>query len=354
MPDFDFDTSNSDLQIGLEVEWPRLGNDDELFVDRGRRSRALQSEVPAHLPGMSHTRNDWDGTVGMEIVTDPPLPLADVENWYRDVLEVVRAEFDADYQPCGLMNSGSTAGCHVHLSPLSRGQAEALFRMSQTPWMKVLFCSSIARDDNDSVTWPVFRGGQYCAMEMGDHGPGQAHYQCVNYRGGDHWEWRLPEPMIPENISVLVEFLRAFEQSPEAAQEYAQRVLDDADDRITSIRRAESIGMDIEDVPSVRREQPECDPEHFYETVESEWYYPEIYTLEYNGDTFYLFESRLEGTFEVAGVQFSSNDILYADSLNAVDDSELHDTVRRAYRRRGEDMRETEATEELKKIVKKK
>lgn len=355
MPDFDFDTSDSDLQIGIEVEWPRMNpNHDELYVNRGRRSRDLQSNVPSRLNAVPNARNDWDGTVGLEIVTDPPLSLDEIGNWYRDVLDHIRYEYATDYQPCGLLTNGSTAGLHVHLSPFTRTQAQTLFEMSQTPWMKVLFCSSIAREDDD-VTWPVFRGGRYCAMDIGSDGPGRNHYQCLNYRGNDHWEWRLPEPMVPENLDLMVEFLRAFEQSPDAAREYAEGVLEDADDRLTSLRRAESVGMDIEDVPIVRREQPECDPEQFFATVESEWYYPEIYAMEYNDTTFYLFESRLQGTFEVEGVEFSPSDVLYADSLNPVDDSSTRAEVNRAYNRRGsEGMRETEATEELKKLVKKK
>lgn len=342
----------SDLQVGLEVEWPIMGHNDELYVDRGRQSRELQSEVP-NDPSVRNCRNDWDGTVGLELVTEPPLPLEDIPNWYRDTLDYVRSNHGAEYQPCGLLEGGSTAGLHVHLSPITTSEARSLFEMSQTAWMKVLFCTSIAKD-GESLTWPVFRGGQYCAMEIGS-GPGRTHYNCLNQRGPEHWEWRLPEPMTAENVDVLVEFLRAFKQSPEAAQEYAQGILDDADDRITSIRRAESVGMDIDAVPSVRRAQPDCDPEGFYEEVEDTWEYPEIYLVQYEEQPYYMFESRLPGTFQVHGVEFSADSVLYADTLEQVTDDELRHELRRVYDHHGSDgIRQTEATEELKKIVKKK
>jgi hypothetical protein len=345
--DFDTDARNSDLTIGIEVEYPGMNPGDEKFMHRGRSTNDL-SDI--HWPSSIGGRAVYDGTVGLEVVSDQ-LQLEDAANWYKDVIEYVEEEHNTRHQPVGLM-SNNTAGLHIHLSSLSSSQAQELYRISETPWAKVLFCSSIAMED-DSATWPVFRGGSYCRMNY-DSG---SRYDCVNGRGGGHYEWRMPEPMVGEHMEILVKFLRLFEQSPDAAREYAQEVLDDADDRITSVRRAEAVGMDIDSVPTVERSPYSENPEaaEFYEAVEERWTAPEIYRINHDDGTYYIFESRLEGEFEVAGVTFTDRDILRADTLEAIEDAERRDDIRRAYNRHGNDeIRETEATNELKKIVKKK
>lgn len=351
MPEIDFNTRNSNLDIGLEVEWPELDpHQDEMYVDRGNSSSSLQTAVD-RLPMGVEGRPVYDGTVGLEIVSEP-MSLADAENWYREVIEGVSVEYNTDYQPVGLMKGGSTAGMHVHLSDLSESQAETLADMSREPWMQVLFCSSIAADDN-GVTWPVFRGGRYCDLH---YSPTGDHYAVVNRRSPGHYEWRLPEPVVPEHIDILTEFLRAFEQSEDAAVEYAQELLDDGDDRITAIRRAEAVGMDIEDMPEVRNAPSEDDPENFYEQVATDWSLPEIYTIHYNGNDFYFLESQMVGEIEVADTTVEANDLLFADELSPVDDPELQNEVERAYMRYTSqtEHRETQATETLKDIIKKK
>lgn len=346
MPEIDFDPRESDLRIGLEVEYPIADSPGDKLRGRGNSSNNLQSHhrMPSHIEGSSV----YDGTVGLEIVSEP-LQLADAPAWYADVINHVEEDYNEPFQPTGLMDGGSTAGLHVHISDLSRSQAESLMEMSREPWMKVLFCSSIASDDDD-VSWPVFRGGRYCQMNMNS-----GHYGCVNHRSGGHYEWRMPEPMIPEHVEVMVEFLTLFEQDEQLARDYAQDKLDQADDRITSIRRAERVGMDLAGMPEVRRASSQNDPENFYSTVADSWAHPEIYTIDYNGDQFYTFDTELDGRFEVEGITFTPNSVLYTDSLNEVQDDELRSDVRSALQNRGRDgRRETDATDELKKIVKKK
>lgn len=349
MPEeYDFDPSNSSLQIGIELEYPEFNpRSDEYLVSRGRPSNDLQREVSG-LPSFLNGHATYDGTVGLEVVSNR-LELADMQNWYAEVLEYMRAEYNAEYQPVGLMQGGSTAGTHIHISSISESKARELLEISQTPWAKVLFCSSIASDDQ-STTWPVFRGGRYCQMSYGRN-----HYDCVNSRGNGHYEWRMPEPMVPEHVEILQKFLRLFEQSTDAAIEYAQDLLDSGDDRITAIQRAEKVGMDIDEMPAVRRMPAEADPENFYEMVANDWALPEIYTVEYDDRTFYVFETDFEGAFEVSGITFEGSDVMYADTLDVVDDNALIEEVYGAYQRaQTDDMRETEATKELKKIVKKK
>jgi hypothetical protein len=344
--DFDFDPSNSSLNIGIELEYPGMDRGDERFINRGRDTSGLQSDVGS-IPVAG--RAVYDGTVGLEIVSDV-LDLEDAPHWYADAIDHIEAEYGVEHQPTGLMEHGSTAGLHIHLSELSNWKARELYELSQTPWAKVLFCSSIATG-TDAVAWPVFRGGRHCRMEYGG-----SRYSVVNSRGRGHYEWRLPEPMSREHLEVLVRFLRLFEQDTEEAIRYAQEILDDADERITAVKRAEAVGIDIEGMPTIEREAAEQDPEHFYDEVSSEPFLPQIFRVDYRGTQFYTFETQMQNVdFEYAGVQFSDDSVLRADTLEHVVDESLRDDIRRALDRRGsEDTRETEATQELKKIIKKK
>jgi hypothetical protein len=149
-------------------------------------------------------------------------------------------------------------------------------------------------------------------------------------------------------------FLALFVDDRGSAIEYAQERLDEVDNRITSIQRAEAVGMDIDERPTVVRSPYNQDPEGFYDIVADDWGLPEIYTVELDGDAFYTFDSELTGGFEACGVEFRRDSVLHADTLEAVTDPELRDEVERMFNRRGTESRETEATEELKKIVKQK
>lgn len=344
--DYDFNLSDSELTVGIEIEYPRVGAGEQL-VSAGRSSNELQSNF--HEPPGFSGSGVYDGTVGLEIVSNE-LPVEDVPQFYGEAIEYTTEEFGAQYQPTGLMSGGNTAGTHVHISPLTRSEARQLFEMSQTPWMQVLFCSSIAAE-SDTVTWPVFRGGRYCRMNNGEWSD---RYNCVNHRRNGHYEWRMPEPMIIEHAEILARFLSLFKQDPDLAAQYAQELLDEADERITSIRRAEEVGMDIDEVPEVRRSRADDDPENFYETVADSWSMPEIYTVRYGGDDFYLFDTRIDAEFEAEGVRVHTSDVLYADSLDPAA-PRIADEVHQAYRQRSQnDIRETEATNTLKEIVKKK
>lgn len=347
MPEMDFDPFDSGLSVGLEVEYPTMGSNDEYLVSRGRQSNELQSRVGGMPAGLG--RATYDGTVGLEVVSDV-LDVSDGAGWYKEVINHLESDYDAPFQPTGLLSSGSTAGLHIHLSSLDDSEARELYEISQTPWAKVLFCTSIASGD-DGVTWPVFRGGRYCQMDSNLAG---SRYNCVNSRRGGHYEWRMPEPVAPEHIDIVMKFLDFFHQDPEIARDYAQELLDDADDRITAIQRAEEVGMDINGIPSVERSPATTDPADFYDAVSDGWHLPEIYRVEYDGEEYYTFETDLIGSFEAAGVSFGYDSVLVADSLEPVDEA-LRQEVRNAFEaRRTDNNRQTEATEELKKIIKKK
>lgn len=354
-PDFDFGRNESNLKLGIELEWPLMEHGKPM-VSRGYNSDNLRTSM-GPLPSSLDANKVYDGTVGLEIVSSP-IDVADADDWYYEVVEYVKDEYNAGFQPTGLLANGSTAGAHVHISPLTESQAQRLADLSQEPWMKVLFCTSIALDEDETATWPVFRGGDYCRPGyVGHHNSrDESHYRCVNRRADTHYEWRMPEPMEPENVTILARFLSLFEQSEELAIEYAQELLDSGDDRITSVKRAEKIGMDIEDVPQVERE-PVPETADFFGTVREGLMYPEIHTVQHDGDFFYVLDSQhsyVTGV-EVGNeeVRFSANDVLYADTLEQADD-DIGDEVMRMYNRVENTFRETEATKTLKQIVKEK
>lgn len=347
---FDFDFGDSGLQVGIELEWPRLKN-GEKYASRGYYSNDLLNSMN-RVPSIFDADAVYDGTVGLELVS-AVIDVEDAENWTAEIIDYVKGEYGADYQPVGLLSNGNTAGMHVHLSPLSRSKAERLAELSEEPWMQVLFCTSIATDEDQTATWPVFRGGEYCRMGYADshRTHGDSHYTCVNRRNDRHYEWRMPEPMSPENVGILARFLDLFKYDEDVAIEYAQELLDKADKRITSIRRAEAVGMQIDDLPEIRREPvPETD-DFFYEVYEHPAM-PEIHTVEYGGEPYYLLDSRLACEFEADGIQFGPNDVVHAESLDSAE-GEVADQIRQAYNRMNATYRETDATQELKKIVKK-
>lgn len=344
--DIDFDRSSTELNLGIELEYPKRSPGDEKFSSRGENTRSEQESISS-LPLRLEANPVYDGTVGLEVVSEQISPV-DAENWYRDVVDYVEAEYNAMYEPVGILKNGNTAGAHIHISPLSEDQARRLYEISQQPWAKVLFCSTIANGE-DGAAWPVFRGGRHCRMEFRG-----SRYACVNERRGDgHYEWRLPEPMSPEHMGIIAKFLYIFEADPDVAIQYAQELLDDGDERITAIKRAEAVGMDIDNVPSVTRAEAPDDPENFYSKVADSWHLPTIHRVRTEGTDYYILESEIEDTFKVSGIEFSDGDVLYADSLEHADSAESN-RIWRAYQQRSENTRHTAATDELTKIIKKK
>lgn len=333
--------------IGIELEYPGAQHPDDIYRRRGQSTVDLQSAM-GRLPDRLNARNVYDGTVGLEMVSDV-INLEDAVPWYKDAIMHVEEEWGELFQPTGLMDSGSTAGLHLHLSPLTDQQARDLYEISQTSWAKVMFCSSIANDDRGAV-WPVFRGGRHCRMEYND-----SRYSCVNHRSPDHYEWRLPEPVDPEHLYLIVEFLERFFADTDDAIQFAQEVLDEGDERITAIKRAEAVGMDIESMPEISRDTARTDTSDFFYHVQESFHTPDIFYVQFDDGEFYQLDSSLSGEVEIQGETYSANGVIWADSLEPVTDEERRDEVQRAFQNQArENQRETEATEELKKVLKKK
>lgn len=275
-----------------------------------------------------------DPTVGTEIVSGPEpgqtggISTERARTWYRDSIDIASGEHGFAHEPCGRIDKGSsTAGLHLHLSPLSIEQAQDLYRLCEEPWFKVFVCSSIT-DDEDQPYLNVFRNAyvNFNGLERGHHG-------AVNFVNPDegHWEWRLPEPMTEDHFDLLMEFLDRWRDNRTAGREWARDLVMDGDDRITAYQRLDAINFSFEDeseyvdvtvarVPSTLG----SDSEQFFWTVYESAEYPFIYRAATDdGREYYVFESHTNSsTFELDeyGVTIDSDTIIDAESLAPASD----------------------------------
>lgn len=356
MPDeITMDPTESDLKVGLEVEYPKAPSwGSDRFKKRSKKSSDLHSRMRSASIPRRFGNTTRDGTVGLE-QTSEVLDIEDAADWYADVIEFIEEEWNTPYGYTSLLSGGSTAGLHIHISPLSDEQARSLYDISTTPWAQALFCSAIVSDDAGD-DWTVFRNNRYAQMNF-DSG----RYSAVHRVRNDHWEWRMPEPMTAGNMEIVARFLTLLEQDPDEATRYAQERLDAADDRITSLRRAEVIGIDVEDIPDVRARPYDDDPDFFRE-LSDEWAAPEIYYVEvpggdFDADEYFVTESQMAGEVSTLGYEVDANGVYYgdSDSLTPVEDPEIERRVRAALERyRSGSISQSEATDEVKKALKKK
>ena len=306
---------SNELNLGIEVEYPTSQTHETTYELAAEGSHEIEDGVrfgfaPAGTVG-------YDLTAGVEVTSN--VLNVDDDNpagWYRDAIYELNQY--APFEPCGVTTdsdrSASTIGLHIHLSELSEDEAETLYEFSTQPWMQLFACSSITPD-----TEQVFRSS-YCRLSGFNNGRSSA----VRYdsRGQNHYEWRLPEPMTPEHFELVVEFLEKFKfESPEAARDFAQELVQDGDKRLTSFKRAAEVGVEgLADetgmeTPDVRRPLPNSRGQ-FYNAVKVDNSMPYIYVVDFEyGNTYYGFHSRHDRTFEVRGVEFDRDTVLKADNL---------------------------------------
>lgn len=338
----------TDLKIGLEVEYPLADG------------HPLKNEAQSSGNIVSHLNDDgWplrgratrDPTVGAEIVSDPPLKVDDAESWYAECIEYIEESYGVQHAPTGMVHN-STAGLHMHISPLTLSEAEKLSEWSSEPWLQVFVCTSIC--EKEAPHYRVFRD-DYCRLQRSvDSGD---RYSVVNERSRTrgHYEWRLPEPMTTGHLPYVMEFLKLFKYDPDKAKEYALEVTEKED--ITSVKRAEAIGASLEfDRASgevMRNAHPSST--NFYHDVVDDESCPYIYRVSFpdSDEHYYSFESHRDQEFVIQGVSFNRNTILDAETLSVVGDDEVRRSIERAMSDRdGPDPKE--ATKYLKDVIDKK
>ena len=319
---------STELYIAPEVEYPTTNTADEAtFTEGGYGARSWREHYP-RSGGPGDAIIGTDGTVGAEVrpEQDFGLRVPRVTRWYRDLLRAGHAD-GYPHEPVGIMaDSGhSTAGLHLHLSPLTEEQAETLYEWSQEDWMQAFVCTSIVSDGTLTPTAQVFRDN-YCNLHGGfDDG----RYAAVHSaRGPGHYEWRLPEPMTADHFDLLIEFLDTFyNEGAEPARDMVQSLLDERDERITGVRRVDETGIaDIIDGPQTTvHRSPYYETKAFYNRIQSSSEMPYIYQVydnEYD-QAYYTLRSHQnddDESFEdpETGLRLTSGLVIDAETLSTV------------------------------------
>lgn len=315
------DHTPDDLIVGPEVEYPVAQGDSTSFTQPADDSNDFKSEYQrehdtAWAAGGSLV---YDGTVGAEISPRSGIPTGRARDWYRETIEYAE-DFGYPHEPVGRIHQGgSTAGLHIHLSPISEEQARRLFDMSREPWMKVFVCSSLHEEYSSSRPYyKVFRYN-YCSFGDG-FGDGNAVRPRASRNG--HYEWRVPEPMTVEHFDLVMEFLERFVRDADDAREWAVGLVEDADERITAIKRAREIGLTDEQFESDEEatilRSPNVQTSGFFREVRDDPSTPYIYHVKVADSSYYAFKTtRISPDIrhEINGVTFTADDILDATTL---------------------------------------
>lgn len=218
-------------KLGIELEYPLAG--DRPMQDRARGSRDLYHAVRNDESRDPFYATDTrDSTVGLETVSDV-IDLWDGQEWLERNVALLEHEYNAPYGPCGLHGRGGSAGLHLHLSPLTSEQARALYELSTDPYVRGLVCTSPVADH---APYYQLHRHRYVSFRGFDSGR-----SCVNHRGRGHYEWRLPEPMLPEHFHNVCRFIELITQDEyDEAQAYAQACVEAGD--TTAMARIDAIG----------------------------------------------------------------------------------------------------------------
>jgi hypothetical protein len=250
----------TDIKYGVELEIPKAATMENHLRQEG--APLAEGELPAEAPDDTEWTYEWIGgrpkVYGYEARTTTEFTDAYIGAWYSELLAAIYQTLDTGFEPCGI-HGDTTAGLHLHLSPISDDTAELLHDVSQEPWMQVLACSSIAGydyDGNELHKYPVLRSEDsgktdYCRF-------GQRRNGCIRERSHTHYEWRLPEPMIAPNFHHLINVVEILvRKGADDARERAEAIFEASPEDITSIRRARMLKNEFDDFPRMKAQRTE-------------------------------------------------------------------------------------------------
>lgn len=260
LPDIEPDhpeAGSRDYRLGVEIEYPTMANDKARLTGAGVPDTSIPEDtgryLDHHLGGEITSERIGDSTRGTEIRTpDDGLHYEDIIEWYKLTLDELEEQSVA-MEPTGVFGE-SSAGLHIHISPITEETARELWRISQEPWMHIFACSSIVlREQLGSrvLDAPVLRSptfSDWCNLDEFSNSTspfGTDHTASVNrhHDGGvGHFEWRVPEPMEPESFELLIGFLARFLRDPDDASVEAKAKVYNGDERLTSVKRLRAIG----------------------------------------------------------------------------------------------------------------
>lgn len=269
-PTVDIPDTLTELEyVGVEFEYPVAERPRIVPVSNALESYDLRYEVEDewlldHVPDVPNGHMTGDH-VGAEITSSPMLlHTTQPEVWYNATIE--RAEQMGHPFAAVGRHESTNFGLHLHLSPLTDEKAEALYELAQTDWARVFFCASVNSRGADPFRhggcedpWRArwWNGGEYDARETHDGEMetttsilrGCGNRTDVSYNGdiGGHYEFRLPEPMLPDHFSAVLHFLRLLDvDGPERAEEYASELVYEANPILTPVQQYERLSNDPE------------------------------------------------------------------------------------------------------------
>lgn len=348
--------SASTINVGVELEFPKRSPSRAPMRDAAVKSNDTRMYLRDEGFRLQGGNIVYDGTVGLEAVSDI-LPIEHATRWYKETVRKIENWGNCEYEPVSLIDEGptSTAGTHIHISPMNRSEAEELFALSQKADVQLLTCSRVVRSEEPN--YPVFRN-DYCEMEFD-----RDRYSVINDRG-NRWEWRLPEPQSLRHVENLFRFIEIFKQDgAEQALDYAKEKVEAGD--TTSMQRVREIGTT--EIPEVEEKEMEVDRapgagnESFFDRVFHDREAPYIYHVvdENEGSEYYAFWSNdtEEYTIPHEGVDFRLSDgqVRDAKSLNRVSDVEtcisIVEAVNRYRLTGGQELTHTKAKDRLKELL---
>lgn len=366
---------NTHLTVGTEIEYPMSELGETTYTQPGRYSNfraELLEYVDEMYGGFPDGEVGRDPTAGIEVRSFPMSP-TELSRWFRESIDIISDLYP--YEPTGYADgrSASSFGLHIHISNLSEETARSLYRLSSSAWFQPLVCTSLVHSDSVQ-TYQVFRDN-YCRMSF--DASSTSSNDVVTRVNNQHWEWRLVEPMEPDNFALVMRFLEILKSDGERrAERYARTLVENAHENLTSVKRAKAIGLTerVTDASignaTIRRTPSPLNEEsmEFWSDVRSEAYSPYIYrvTMEgeehtFNGSEFYAFFSESysdDEEFDAGGIEFTPKTVLHAGSLEPVDDEDTVQAVNefvienRTHVEDGDNPTKNEATEALAKAMK--
>lgn len=239
----DTDEPTPDMDsIGIELEYPIARTPDMIPAGTAGNSSSAREHF------RSVESNSWfegrfggeGGYVGRDHtgaeITSGVLDLhsSQPDDWYHDSIEAVEAEG----YPFAASGAGSTNfGLHMHVSEINEDQRNFIRDVCGNEWARVFFCASVDRGSADP-----WRHGGVRSVSQPWRGPRNP--------GPNHWEFRLPEPGLPEHVSLMVEFLRlvSYERFEEA-REFARELVYDRDERLTPVAQYRQLSEEYDSWP---------------------------------------------------------------------------------------------------------
>lgn len=218
--------------IGIEFEFPIVGTQDHGGLEPpaidGQESSGLAQAgrdkfgSEDWLPGLFGNEGGYPGTdhTGAEITSGVlDLHTPDPNDWYRATIEEAKR---LGYEFAATGQGYTNFGLHQHVSNIDPDTVWKINDMAHNEWARVFFCASISETSLDpwrhgGVTFMSPGEDRFGSPPMFGRGPRSSEY---------HWEFRLPEPVLPQHFDKMVTFWRLIAREGfEAARDYAYEVV---------------------------------------------------------------------------------------------------------------------------------